>query len=122
VSIRLAIFRLLSVLAVCGLIAAPVSRSAFATMARPDVATADALIDAVATDGMAENMPCCPKKAPAGCQDCPMMSLCQAGTNVSLPSEASLISFASAARLLTLRNETDLLGQAQGPPRRPPKA
>jgi hypothetical protein len=122
VSIRLTIFRFLSVLAVCGWIAAPLTPSAFATLATPGHAAAAASSDGVATDGMGEDMPCCPKKAPPGCQDCPMMSLCQPGTIVSLSSETSLIVFSGEAGLLPLLNEADLSGQAQGPPRRPPKA
>jgi hypothetical protein len=123
VSISLTIFRLLSMIAVCGLIAAPIARSAIAMTANSEL-TASALdsVGAIATDSMAEDMPCCPKKAPAGCQDCPMMSLCQAGTTVSLTSEMSLIVFSSSAQLLPLLNEADLPGQGQGPPRRPPKA
>lgn len=121
-SIPLTIFRLLSVLAVCGLIAAPLAPPAFATMAMPGHAAAAASADMAGTEDMAEDMPCCPKQAPPGCQDCPMMSLCQSGPIVSLTCETSLVVFSSQACLLPLLNEADLSGQAQGPPRRPPKA
>jgi hypothetical protein len=122
VSIPLTIFRFLSVLAVCCLIAAPFGLSAFATMAMCGHAAAAASADTAATKHMAEDMPCCPKQAPPSCRDCPMMSLCQAGSIVSLPSETSLVVFSSQAGLLPLLNEADLSGRAQGPPRRPPKA
>jgi hypothetical protein len=89
-------------------------------MAGPTKASAVASPDMV-MDGMAEDMPCCPKKMPRGCADCPMMSLCQAGTIVSLPSESYLIAFSNLARVLVPLNQADLAGQAQGPPRRPPK-
>lgn len=121
VSIRLTIFRLLSVLAVCGLIAAPVVRPASA-MAGPEFPAATSSTNAEAPDGMMEDMPCCPKTAPAGCQDCPMMSLCHSGPIVSLYIEASVIAFSSKASVVPLLNEAHLSGQAQGPPRRPPKA
>ena len=120
-SIRLTIFRVLSVLAVCGLIAAPITRSAAAMMAMP-AAPAVATIDTIATDGMAQDMPCCPKKAPRGCEDCPMMSLCQAGMIINLTSGTSLIVFSLSARLMPMVNEANLSGQGQGPPHRPPKA
>ena len=114
-------FRILSVLAVCGLIAAPITRSAAAMMAMPATPSV-ATIDIVAIDAMAEDMPCCPKKAPRGCEDCPMMSLCQAGMIISLISGTSLIVFSHSARLMPMVNEANLSGQGQGPPHRPPKA
>jgi hypothetical protein len=119
VTVRLTIFRFLSVLAVCGLIAAPIARPAAATT--PAAAKADMASPDMVMDGMAEDMPCCPKKMPRGCHDCPMMSLCQAGTIVSLPSDSYLIAFSNLARVLVPLNQADLAGQPQGPPRRPPK-
>ena len=119
-TIRLTIFRFLSVLAVCGLIAAPIVRPAAAMTPAPAKASEMASTDMV-MDGMAEDMPCCPKKMPRGCHDCPMMSVCQTGTIVSLPSDSYLIAFSNLARVLVPLNEADLAGQAQGPPRRPPK-
>lgn len=122
-SIGLTIFRFLCMLAVCGLMAAPITRSAIAMTAMSGSVASDVgSVDAIATDDMARDMSCCPEKAPPGCQDCPMMSLCQAGTIVSLTSTTSLIVFSSSAHLLPLLNEADLPGQGQGPPRRPPKA
>ena len=41
---------------------------------------------------------------------------------VSLTSETYVIAFSSQPRLQPLLNEACLLGQAQGPPHRPPKA
>ena len=122
-SIRLTIFRFLCVLAVCGLIAAPVARPAIAITGMPKAALS--LIDssdAVATDDMAE-MPCCPKTSPPGCKDCLLMALCHVSSViVSLTNATSLIVFLSSTQLLPLINESVLPGQGQGPPRRPPKA
>lgn len=121
VSIRLTIFRALIVLAVCGLIAAPVARSAIA-MTMQASTSAITSGNNIGTDETAESMPCCPKKAPSGGHDCPLVSLCQAGANVSLTSEISLIVFSSTAYFLPLLNEQNFSGQAQGPPHRPPKS
>ena len=119
-TIWLTIFRFLSVLAVCALIAAPIARPAAAMTPAPTKASGIASPDVV-MDGMAEDMPCCPKKMPRGCHDCSMMSLCQSGTIVNLASDSYLIAFSNLARVLLPLNQADLAGQAQGPPRRPPK-
>lgn len=114
------IFRFLSVLAVCGLIAAPIARPAMALPAMPEVAASTAA--SAHADGMADHMPCCPKKAPAGCRDCPLMLLCQAGALAGLTGGASLPVALRAARVPPMLDEADLSGQGQGPPHRPPKA
>jgi hypothetical protein len=120
VTVRLTIFRFLSVLAVCGLIVAPIGRPV-AAMTPAQINASDMASTDMAMDGMAEDMPCCPKKMPRGCADCPAMSLCQSGTIVSLPGDSYLIAFSNSARVLVPLNQADLAGQAQGPPRRPPK-
>ena len=119
-TIRLSIFRFLSVLAVCGLIAAPIARPA-AAMTPAQINASDTASTDMAMEGMAEGMPCCPKKMPRGCQDCPAMSLCQSGTTVSLQGDSYLVAFSNLARVLVPLSQADLAGQAQGPPRRPPK-
>ena len=130
VTIRLTIFRFLSVLAVCGLIAAPIARSVAAMtpaqinasdMASTEMASTDMASADMAMDGMADDMPCCPKNMSRGCDDCPAMLLCQSGTVASLGSDSYLIAFSNLARVLVPLNQADLAGQAQGPPRRPPK-
>ena len=106
---------LLPLLAIVGLILAPVARSPLAMEFA--VAAAD---DAVA--GMPADMPCCPDKAPASdCgKDCPLMAMCMSpcqtvpGTSLVIPYQlAGLIAPSDDAY-------PEHLGQA--PPGRPPKA
>jgi hypothetical protein len=120
VSIRLTIFRLLSILAIVGLIAAPVVRPASAATAMMHAQIADTSTTSN-SDGMAEAMPCCPEKAPvSGCHDCPLMAVCH-GVSLLSQSEISLIVFSISARSVPVLNEAVLSGLGQGPPHRPPK-
>jgi hypothetical protein len=115
-----AIFRLLSVLAVCGLIAAPIARPAIGMTSMAVAGAADAF--AVTDDGMSPDMPCCPKQAPvSGCKDCALMATCQLAS-LTISGEASLVVVPSTARLVPMLAEADLLGHGSGPPLRPPRA
>ena len=117
----LTIFRLLSILAVCGLIAAPAAlptATAATAMIHTQVADTSTYSD---SEAMVEEMACCPEKAPmSGCPDCPLMAVCQGLSFVSL-SEISLIAFSISAPLVPVPNEAVLSGLGQGPPQRPPK-
>lgn len=105
---------LLSVLAVLGLILAPVGRPAVALPTKADAAMHDHVAMA--------DMPCCPDEGPASCaKDCPLMALCAGGTMLYPPTETALSAPHTLGRLNLAANDPDLAGQVYGPPPRPPK-
>jgi hypothetical protein len=124
---RPAIGHLLALLAVVGLMLAPLVH---ATMA---MGTADqampAADHAMSMDAMADmemagpmaDMPCCPHKAPVpDCgNDCPFMALCSA-MPFSVPL-ASLIAPLAEAGIVRPGDQSDLVSLTCAPPRRPPK-
>jgi hypothetical protein len=77
---NLAIRRLLAVLVIAGLALAPLSRPVMAATSSDASmqAMADELSSSATTDEMANDMPCCPPKAPApvGCDKCLFMAGC----------------------------------------------
>jgi hypothetical protein len=109
--------------AVLGLIIAPLARPA-AAMAG-DMASVSVDVSAAADSGMAmpEDMPCCPDKAPVSdcSKTCPLMALCMSG---AVPMPASFEGPPPGLRqgqLVPLRQEPHLSGLGSGPPTRPPK-
>ena len=125
---RPAIGHFLALLAVVGLMLAPLVRSA---MAMPTAHHAVQTAGATVTAGMemagmemasaAEDMPCCPGKAPLpDCgSDCPFMALCSAMP--FNPPVASLIVPVTAAGIVAPGGQSDLVSVTLAPPRRPPK-
>ena len=117
----LAIRRVLSILAVLGLVLAPVTAPAVA-------GGMDASIAMMATsdDGATANeMPCCPPEKPVmpDCMKaCPLLTLCMAKTLHGVSSAATVMARLGLAEVFRPANDTtpDLL--AQGPPPRPPQA
>jgi hypothetical protein len=109
--------RVLTGLALLGLVLSPVARPAMA-MATGAVAQAD--IAAPAMD-MAD-MPCCPDSAPKPdcAKDCPLMATCMGKTLQSAPhTSAPLVTYARASIVIP-RNDARPDGFAQPPPPRPP--
>jgi hypothetical protein len=112
--------RLLSILAIAGLLIAP--------MATPSAAgtLADAPIAATAGMGsMADGMPCCPHEKPSipDCQkNCPFAALCTTQCVPAVAAEtAFLIRKLAQAEPLSLYNEMLRDQRSVAPPQRPPR-
>jgi hypothetical protein len=118
-----AIRRTFAVLAIAGLILAPLARFTVAISSEAQsIMSVPAATDAQAAKDMAADMPCCPHKAPASdCgKDCPLMALCTASLLQSAPLEAPIYIPLLTAIVIPV-NDADLIGLAQAPPPRPPK-
>jgi hypothetical protein len=119
-----AIHRAFAVLAVAGLILAPLARPAMAmSWETQGIMGAHGATDAETGMGMPADMPCCPHKAPASdCgKDCPFMALCAASLLKSAPLGAPLY-IPLLAGMVIPGDDADLGSLAQAPPPRPPKA
>jgi hypothetical protein len=115
-----AIYRAFAVLAIAGLILAPLARPAAALSSETQgTMSAEGATDAQTAMGM----PCCPHKAPASdCgKDCPLMALCMASLLQSAPVDVPLFVPLLAAIVIP-GNDADPGSLAQAPPPRPPKA
>jgi hypothetical protein len=119
--IRSAFCRILAVLAIVGLVLAPVVRPAMAVSKDTHAAMSSSAVDTVIADA-ADDMPCCPSEpAPPDCsKDCPLMALCVTApihfvsqTGLPVPLTFVTVVFPGA--------HSDLVSIAQSPPRRPPK-
>jgi hypothetical protein len=75
---NLAIRRLLAILVIAGLALAPLSRPVMATSSDASMQAMADELSSSATDEMANDMRCCPPKAPApvGCDKCLFMAAC----------------------------------------------
>jgi hypothetical protein len=121
--LRSAIARAFAVLAVAGLVLAP--------MARPVMAMPSQMQSVMSEHGAADahmgmaapaDMPCCPDKAPDCGKDCPLMGLCMANVLQFAPIGPSLFISPTLASLVFPDDDAVLSGLAQPPPARPPKA
>jgi hypothetical protein len=117
--------RLLAILMIAGLALAPVSRPVMAG-APSDVsmqAMADEMSPSATTDEMANEMPCCPSKAPmpADCDKCVFMaacaSMCFTGISTGVVHPYPVASDAIALR----RNDSRPDGLGHPPPEHPPR-
>lgn len=119
----LTICRLLSVLAVLGLIVSPLARPAVA-MSMPSAAMTDDHAGMVMDQAAMGEMPCCPEEAPKSdcAKDCPLMALCAVtGVQFLTAAPALNIPLTQSATLMPDRAAA-LHSLAQRPPPRPPKA
>jgi hypothetical protein len=129
-----AIRRLLAVLVIAGLALAPVSRPVMAAtssqaphemmadeMAPPEMASSEMSADMM--DEMANDMPCCPSKAPApvDCDKCVFMaacgSVCFAGVLAGISHPLPVVADTVAPQLNDARPE----GLGHPPPEHPPR-
>jgi hypothetical protein len=120
-----ALRRLLSGLAVLGLVLAPLAPPAMAMGVNAGAVMSDH--EAMAQDAamaMPGGMPCCPEKAPVpDCgKDCPLMALCMANFVPTLPTAANgqFVVFKLASVVMP-RNDPAVGSLSQAPPHRPPK-
>ena len=119
-----AIQRAFAVLAIAGLILAPLARPAMAMSSETQgIMSALGATDAQTAMIMPGDMPCCPHKAPASdCgKDCPLMALCMASLLQSAPIDVPLF-IPLLATIVIPGNDADLSSLAQAPRPRPPKA
>jgi hypothetical protein len=121
-SIRL----LLAIFMIAGLVMAPLSRPVMA-QASSD-ASMHAMMDdmsasAMADDEMANDMPCCPPKAPApiGCDKCISMAACNAQGFTGLSAAVVQPLVGTAGTIISLRNESRPDGLGHPPPDQPPR-
>jgi hypothetical protein len=117
--IRSALGRVFAVLAIAGLVFAPIGRLAIAADMH---ATGNAMAADDVAAGAADDMPCCPgKPALQDCsKDCPLMALCVTAP-LYFASQTSLIVLLSFASIVFPVHQSELVSIAQAPPRRPPK-
>lgn len=125
-----ALRRLLAILMIAGLALAPVSRPAMAEtpshtamQAAADEMTPSEISAPDAMDEMANEMPCCPSKAPApvDCDKCVFMAACMSKYFAGM-SVAILLPFPIASGAIALeRNDARPEGLGHPPPEHPPR-
>jgi hypothetical protein len=117
------ISRLFALVAIAGLLLAPIARPAMAivvdTPMSVDHATAAGSVGAEAMD----DMPCCPGKPslPDCSKDCPLMALCVTASLHFAP-QTGLTVPRTIASIIFPGDFPELASVADAPPRRPPKA
>ena len=114
---------LLPILAVVGLILAPVARPAMAIAADMQAAVAHDQPMDHAVMAMPADMPCCPDKAlmPDCAKDCPLMAMCAAQAFYDAPQAAGVVTRLVLASVMVPVSDTDLASLSQRPPPRPPR-
>jgi hypothetical protein len=116
----------LAIIAIAGIVLAPLSRPVMAGMAsEPSMASmADDMSMSGAEDEMAGDMPCCPSKAPApiDCDKCVLMAACVGQFLVGLPAALFRPPFAVSGKIAPLQNDSWRDGFGHPPPEHPPRA
>jgi hypothetical protein len=127
--IRLWLHRLLPILAILGMVLAPIAAPSGAGAMAAETVTmeshasiSDPLLSEIA---ISADMPCCPHEKPmmpdCGKATCPLMALCSAKDFPNGCAAGSVLPLpVMAARLIGLRAETQPAGLAPSPPTRPP--
>jgi hypothetical protein len=122
--VRSAIGRVLAVLAVAGLVLAPITRPAMAMSVTTNMhaSVGDAIAAGSVIADAADEMPCCPSKPalPDCSKDCPLMALCGTAP-LHFVSQTGLIVPVTFASIVFPRGHSAFVSIAQSPPRRPPK-
>jgi hypothetical protein len=122
---QITIRRLLVIFMIAGLVLAPLSRPvmAGAVMDVSMSAMGDDTSAAAMTDEMANDMPCCPAKAPTpiDCDKCVLMAACMTKCFAGLSATAFRPLFAASARITPLQNDFWLDGLRHPPPEHPPR-
>ena len=121
----LAITRLLSVLAILGLVFTPLNAPAVAGGMVTPVAMVDAAMDMASMGGDMADMPCCPPEKPVmpDCQKaCPLATLCVAKIVQGVVPVNAVPARFSIAQALIPGNDANPDTLAPIPPPRPPQA
>jgi hypothetical protein len=114
---------LLAILTIAGLALAPLSRPVMAgTPLDASVQTmADEMSVSATADEMANNMPCCPAKAPIDCDKCVFMATCMTKCFAGLSPAVFCPSFAASGQIAPLQNDFWPDGLGYSPPETPPR-
>src|SRR5260370_24966149 len=108
---------------IAGLVLAPVSRPVMAEMSSQASmqAMADEMSASVTTDEMANDMPCCPSKAPVDCDKCVFMAACMSKCFAGMSSTIFHPLLTASDDIAALPNDSwpDRLGHP--PPEHPPR-
>jgi hypothetical protein len=122
---NLAIHRLLAVLMIAGLALAPVSQPvmAGASSHASMQAMADEMSPLATMDEMANDMPCCPSKAPVplDCDKCVFMSACMSKCFTGMLATVSHPFLSVSDAVANLQNESLPDGLGHPPPEHPPR-
>jgi hypothetical protein len=119
------IHRLLAVLMIAGLALAPFSQPVMA--GAPSDASMQAMVDEMSPsatmDEMANDMPCCPSKAPApvDCDKCVFMSACMSNCFTGMLATVSHPFPTASDGVANLQNESRPDGLGRPPPEHPPR-
>jgi hypothetical protein len=122
---QITIRRLLAISVVAALVLAPLSRPVMAGTT-PDAsmpAMADDMSMSAGADEMANDMPCCPSKAPApiDCDKCVFMAACMSKCFAGLTTALFQPVFAISAGLVRPQNDFWPDGLGHPPPEHPPR-
>jgi hypothetical protein len=110
---------------IAGLALAPVSRPVMAEA--PSHGSMQAMTDEMSSsnnlDEMAEDMPCCPSKAPVpiDCDKCVYMAACMTKCFAGLSASVFRPSFAASGQIAPLQNDFGPDGLGHPPPEHPPR-
>jgi hypothetical protein len=120
---NLAIRRLLAVLMIAGLALAPVSQPVMAEASSHGSmqVMADEMAASVTTDEMANDMPCCPSKAPVDCDKCVFMSACMSKCFTGMLATVYHPFLSVSDAVANLQNESSPDGLGHPPPEHPPR-
>lgn len=122
---QITIRRLLAIFMIAGLVLAPFSRPVMAgTISDASMsAMADDMSASAMTDEMANDMPCCPSKAPTpiGCDKCVFMAACTTKCFTGLTVALFQPLFAVSAGLARPQNDFWPDGLGHSPPEHPPR-
>jgi hypothetical protein len=122
---NLAIRRLLAVLMIAGLALAPVSQPVMAGAPSHGSmhAMGDEMSPSATMDEMANNMPCCPSKAPVpvDCDKCTFMSACMSKCFTGLSATVFHPFISASDSVASLQNDSWPDGLGHPPPEHPPR-
>jgi hypothetical protein len=115
--------RLLAILMIAGLALAPVSQPVMAEASSHGSmqVTADEMAASVTTDEMANDMPCCPSKAPVDCDKCVFMAACMSKCFTGMLAAVFHPFLSASDDVSNLQNESWPEGLGHPPPEHPPR-
>jgi hypothetical protein len=126
-----AIRRLLAILVIAGLALAPLSRPVMAVTSSDasmqamadEQMVADDMSSSATTDEMANDMPCCPPKAPApvGCDKCLFMTACASTCFTGILAAVFHPLLTASDDIASPKNDSGPDGLGDPPPEHPPR-
>jgi len=116
--------RLFAIFMIAGLVLAPLSRPVMAEspLAGAMVAMSHDIAASATADEMANDMPCCPSKAPVpnGCDKCLLMAACMTAGFTAVQ-VSTLLQFPASGRTTRPKDDAWLQSVAHPPPDHPPR-